>query len=66
MPPQAMVDITPEDLPDIKPVTISRLKRIGVKELAAAMPQKIANEAGKSLDIATPVMAVSSKVKKQR
>jgi DNA repair protein RadA len=55
MPPQAVIDITLEDLPGIKPISISRLKRIGVEsvlELATAIPQEIATEAGENLDTA--------------
>lgn len=59
MPPQAIVDITLEDLPAIKPVTLSRLERIGITsvlELATAIPQEIANEAGENLDTATALV----------
>lgn len=55
MPPQAIVDVTLEDLPNIKPLSISRLKRIGIEsvlELATAIPQEIANESGENLDVA--------------
>jgi DNA repair protein RadA len=53
---QAAIDITLEDLPNIKPISISRLKRIGIEsvlELATAIPQEIANESGENLETAT-------------
>ena len=56
MPPQAAIDITLEDLPNIKPISISRLKRLGIEsvlELATAVPQEIANESGENLETAT-------------
>src|ERR1043166_1332588 len=56
MPPQAAIDITLEDLPNIKPISISRLKRLGIEsvlELATAIPQEIANESGENLETAT-------------
>ncbi|MGG6460341.1 MAG: DNA repair and recombination protein RadA [Candidatus Eiseniibacteriota bacterium] len=59
MPPQAIVDVTIEDLPNIKPISISRLKRMGIEsvlELATAIPQEIAAETGENLDIATALV----------
>ena len=56
MSPQAAIDITLEDLPNIKPISISRLKRLGIEsvlELATAIPQEIANESGENLETAT-------------
>ena len=56
MSPQAAIDITFEDLPNIKPISISRLKRLGIEsvlELATAIPQEIANESGENLETAT-------------
>lgn len=59
MSPQAVVDITLEDLPNIKPTSISRLKRIGIEsvlELATAIPKEIVAESGENLDTATALV----------
>src|SRR5262249_18388256 len=59
MPPQAITDLTIEDLPNIKPVSVTRLKRIGIEsvlELATSVPQELATEAGESLETSTELV----------
>jgi len=59
MSPQAIADITIEDLPNIKPISVSRLKRMGIEsvlELATAIPQEIVGESGENLDTATALV----------
>lgn len=62
MSPQAIADVAIEDLPNIKPISISRLKRIGIEsvlELATAIPQEIAFESGENLDTAIALVIES-------
>jgi hypothetical protein len=54
-------NLTLEDLPNIKSVSINRLKRIGIEsvlELATSIPQEIANESGENLDTATALKKI--------
>ena len=44
MPSQAITDLHLEDLPNIKPLEIAKLKRIGIEsvlELATSIPQEL-------------------------
>lgn len=55
MPPQAITEFSIEDLPNIKPISVTRLKRIGIEsilELATSIPQEVATEAGETLETA--------------
>jgi hypothetical protein len=50
MPSLAITDLHLEDLENIKPVQITKLKRIGIEsalELATSIPQELAAESGK-------------------
>ena len=49
MPSQAITDLHLEDLPNIKPLELTKLKRIGIEsvlELATSIPQDLADETG--------------------
>src|SRR6476620_8537535 len=53
MPSQAITDLHLEDLPGIKPLEISKLKRIGVEsvlELATSIPQDLAEDTGDKVE----------------
>src|SRR4029079_10478477 len=53
MPSQAITDLHLEDLPGIKPIELSKLKRIGVEsvlELATAIPSDLADETGDKIE----------------
>lgn len=59
MPSQAITGLTIEDIPNIKPASITRLKRIGIEsvlELATAIPQELATESGESLETSTALV----------
>ena len=53
MPSQAITDLHLEDLPNIKPLEITKLKRIGIEsvlELATSIPQDLADETGDKIE----------------
>ena len=53
MPSQAITDLHLEDLPGIKPLEISKLKRIGIEsvlELATSIPQDLAEDTGDKIE----------------
>ena len=53
MPSQAITDLHLEDLPNIKPLDITKLKRIGIEsvlELATSIPQDLAEETGDKVE----------------
>jgi DNA repair protein RadA len=53
MPSQAITDLHLEDLPGIKPLEISKLKRIGIEsvlELATSIPQDLAEDTGDKVE----------------
>ena len=53
MPSQAITDLHLEDLPNIKPLELTKLKRIGIEsvlELATSIPQDLADETGDKIE----------------
>ena len=53
MPSQAITDLHLEDLPDIRPLDLTKLKRIGIEsvlELATSIPQDLADETGDKIE----------------
>ena len=53
MPSQAITDLHLEDLPNIKPLDITKLKRIGIEsvlELATSIPQDLADDIGDKVE----------------
>src|SRR4051794_12685733 len=53
MPSQAITDLHLEDLPNIRPVDLTRLKRIGIDsvlELATSIPSDLAEETGDKIE----------------
>ena len=53
MPSQAITDLHFEDLPNIKPLEITKLKRIGIEsvlELATSIPQDLAEDIGDKVE----------------
>ena len=53
MPSQAITDLHLEDLPNIKPLELTKLKRIGIEsvlELATSIPQDLADDIGDKVE----------------
>jgi hypothetical protein len=58
MPSQAITDLHLEDLPNIRPLDLTKLKRIGIDsvlELATSIPSDLAEETGVCPDTLLPV-----------
>jgi len=65
MPSQAITDLHLEDLSSIKPVQITKLKRIGIEsvlELATSIPQELAEESGDNVESMSILVIEAKKV----
>jgi DNA repair protein RadA len=65
MPSQAITDLHLEDLSDIKPVQITRLRRIGIEsvlQLATSIPQELAEESGDNVESMSILVIEAKKV----
>jgi DNA repair protein RadA len=65
MPSQAITDLRLEDLSGIKPVQITKLKRIGIEsvlELATSIPQELAEESGDKVESMSILVIEAKKV----